>query len=205
MTKNKHQLIAVVTVCLSVLGACTGERGVFGEDKKAPDEFAVYSRAPLSLPPEFGLRPPQPGATRPQVVAPRNDAKEALLSSGGNPAGQPPPPPVQGNETLSPGMIALIKNAGGDKAEPNIRALVNSETTSLSSSDDFTDSILFWRDGKALKGAVIDPVAEERRIRNKQATSGSIEEGGAIIQRRERGGGTTSRGDGKGFWESLFD
>ncbi len=31
-----------------------------------PDEFAVESRAPLTIPPEFDLRPPQPGAPRPQ-------------------------------------------------------------------------------------------------------------------------------------------
>ena len=205
MTPNKLNLAAVFATGVLLLGACTDERGVFGEEKKAPDEFAVYSRAPLSIPPEFGLRPPKPGATRPQVVAPRNDAREALFNSATGATGQPPPAPTQGNETLSPGMIALIKNAGGDKAEPNIRALVNSETASLSVGDELTNSILFWRDSKTLKGAVIDPATEERRMRNKQATSGAIEEGEPVIRRRERGGGSTSRDGEKGFWESLFD
>ena len=31
-----------------------------------PDEFAVESRAPLTVPPDFDLRPPEPGAPRPQ-------------------------------------------------------------------------------------------------------------------------------------------
>ena len=34
-----------------------------GLDKRPPDEFTVYSRAPLSLPPNYDLRPPgDPGA-----------------------------------------------------------------------------------------------------------------------------------------------
>lgn len=48
----------------------------------APDEFAVESRAPLTIPPDFDLRPPQPGAARPQEVAAADKAKKAIDSAG---------------------------------------------------------------------------------------------------------------------------
>ena len=53
-----------VMVCLLavlVAGGCEGARKAIGLDKAAPDEFSVYTRAPLSMPPEYGLRPPAPG------------------------------------------------------------------------------------------------------------------------------------------------
>jgi len=196
-------LICLLSVA-GALGACTDQRSVFGEEKKAPDEFAVYSRAPLSLPPDFGLRPPKPGASRPQMVAPRNEAKEALLGdrpppvTGQAPAGQP----AAGE--FSPGMLALIRESGADKANPNIRFLVNSETDALSGSNSMADTILFWRKGdKSFKGAVLDPDAEAKRLRNKGVAGNTIVEDAPKIQRR--GGGETQRGKEKGFWEGLFD
>ena len=48
-----------------VLSGCSGARQTFGLDRKPPDEFSVVTRAPLAVPPEYQLRPPQPGAPRP--------------------------------------------------------------------------------------------------------------------------------------------
>ena len=53
---------AVLVVAGLMVGACGDTRKVLGYDKVTPDEFKVVSRAPLSLPPDYGLRPPQPGA-----------------------------------------------------------------------------------------------------------------------------------------------
>ncbi len=196
-------LLLTVFIAAALTSGCEGERSVFGEQKKAPDEFAVYSRAPLSLPPNFGLRPPRPGADRPQVVAPRNDARKALLGDGAAAA------VVQeaDDEKLSPGIKALLKQAGADKNEPEIRSLVNRETFMLSGGGDenFVDSILFWRKERALKGAVIDPGEEERRMRAKKSSGDAVVDQTPTIQRR--GGGQSDRKDsgGKGFWGSLFD
>ena len=43
------------------LSACGGTKEKLGLTKKAPDEFAVVRRAPLSMPPDYTLRPPTPG------------------------------------------------------------------------------------------------------------------------------------------------
>ncbi|KAI1692992.1 hypothetical protein DdX_20915 [Ditylenchus destructor] len=49
-------------------------------NRKRPDEFAVARQAPLVIPPDFALRPPQPGAPRPQDSGgPSQQALEALF------------------------------------------------------------------------------------------------------------------------------
>ena len=51
-------------------------------DRVGPDEFAVESRAPLTIPPEFDLRPPQPGAPRPQDVTAAERARKVIDTAG---------------------------------------------------------------------------------------------------------------------------
>jgi len=201
-----YSTLTVIIGALLVAACTTGERTIFSEEKEAPDEFAVYSRAPLSLPPDFGLRPPKPGATRPQVIAPRNDARDALLGSRSAPA-QQKAAAEQGNGELSPGMRAMIRLSGGDRVEPNIRDLVNRETASLSGvgNDEVVDKILFWRNSGNIKGAVLDADAEDRRLRRKEVEGESTIETGPSMKRRGDDAGGSRRGEDKGFWGSLFD
>jgi hypothetical protein len=56
--------------------------------KRAPDEFAVVRRAPLIVPPDFDLRPPDPGAPRPNIGTTADQARVALTGS------QPEPDPA---------------------------------------------------------------------------------------------------------------
>src|SRR3546814_5174685 len=55
---------------------------------RSPDEFRVVSRAPLTLPPDYNLRPPEPGAPRPQVGTPSQQAERAVFANSQNPAVQ---------------------------------------------------------------------------------------------------------------------
>lgn len=207
MTYKTLILFGFLAVTLT-LGACTGQQNnVFGEQKPAPDEFAVYSRAPLSLPPDFGLRPPKPGATRPQTVMPRNEAREALLSSGGQTVRQGAPASQQ-DANLSPGLRALLASTGADRTDPEIRSLVNSETAALSggSEEGFAEKILFWRQKTGLKGAVLDPAVEERRMRQQKAEGDAVEENTPPPTIQRRGGGSSREEDkSEGFFGSLFN
>src|SRR5581483_6553192 len=65
-----------------LLTGCTGFKQTIGLEPTAPDEFAVESRAPLTVPPEFDLRPPAPGAPRPQDVNPAASAQQAMNAAG---------------------------------------------------------------------------------------------------------------------------
>lgn len=44
-------------ICISILSGCGLTRRDLGLEKETPDEMLVVSRAPLSIPPEFNLRP----------------------------------------------------------------------------------------------------------------------------------------------------
>ncbi|MDF8332843.1 DUF3035 domain-containing protein [Novosphingobium cyanobacteriorum] len=74
------------TLCLLVLGAgtlsaCASGGSLF--NRVRPDEFAVTRQAPLVVPPDFALAPPNPGAPRPQDV---DSSKQALDALFGGPA-----------------------------------------------------------------------------------------------------------------------
>ena len=69
------------TAGLSVAG-CGDLRRAVGMDRVGPDEFAVESRAPLTIPPEYDLRPPAPGAPRPQEVTATDRARRVIDTAG---------------------------------------------------------------------------------------------------------------------------
>ncbi|MDP6785781.1 MAG: DUF3035 domain-containing protein [Rhodospirillales bacterium] len=178
---NKSGLIIALSVSATLLGGCEDVRSALGQTKSAPDEFAVYSRAPLSLPPDYGLRPPAPGSSRPQEVEPRSNARRAVLGAKGAPkAGGAPP------AGSSPGIQVLLRNLGTENANPNIRATINRETTILAEEDEsFAESIMFW--GTPTKyGTVVDPTKEAKRIRENQALGRAITEGEVPTIERKR-------------------
>lgn len=77
-------------LALSVSG-CGDFKKLVGIERTSPDEFAVESRAPLTVPPDFDLRPPAPGAGRPQEVTSANKAQTAIDNAGpGDPGKQAP-------------------------------------------------------------------------------------------------------------------
>lgn len=49
--------IIISSICVAMLCACGLTKKDLGFEKSSPDEMKVVSRAPLSIPPEFGLRP----------------------------------------------------------------------------------------------------------------------------------------------------
>ena len=95
-------ILAVASVAL-VLSGC-GKRGY---DRARPDEFTVARAQPLVVPPDFSLRPPQPGVARPQDNNPSAQALDALF---GGPAAR------------SQSERSTLDNAGGDSASPGVRS-----------------------------------------------------------------------------------
>lgn len=158
---------ASILVSVIALTGCEETKRVFGKTKEAPDEFAVYRRAPLSLPPDSDLRPPTPGVSRPQVVNPRDQARAALSLS----AKKTDKVALSKSEDitrLSNGERALLALTGANKANPQIRQLVEQKTADLyETNETFTDKMVFWRSKN--KGVVLDPQKELKRIREAQS------------------------------------
>ncbi len=72
----------------SLLSGCSDWKQVIGMDEPMPDEFAVESRAPLIVPPDFNLRPPEPGAPRPQEKTAEQQAQQLIDQAGPGQAGK---------------------------------------------------------------------------------------------------------------------
>jgi hypothetical protein len=73
---------------LTQLGACSKGtvQDALGMSKRSPDEFAVVRRAPLIVPPDYDLRPPDPGAPRPNIGTTSDQARVAMTGNQAEPS-----------------------------------------------------------------------------------------------------------------------
>lgn len=191
-TAGRRLWVACAILTLPVaLAGCDTTREALGLNKKAPDEFAVVTKAPLVLPPEFGLRPPEPGAPRPQEVPARDRAAAALGGRTDSAAGQLTPLSRDPNATAaqrSAGENALLQQAKATNADPDIRRKVNDEFTQLAERDRrFVDRLIFWQKSEE-PGLAVDAAKEAQRLRENAATGRPATAGDVpTIKRRERG------------------
>lgn len=179
----------IYSICALLIGTvflsgCEETKRALGQTKDAPDEFAVYQRAPLSLPPEYGLKPPTPGADRPQAVNPRDRAIQALGAAGRAPGRQVGS--TDDTSRLSPGERSVLQLTGATNADPSIRTKVEKESRIMAiESKTFTDKIAFWQ-SKSPFGTTVDPVKEAKRIRESQALGKPLNQGDIPIIRRKK-------------------
>jgi hypothetical protein len=160
-----------------LLGGCADTRKALGFDKVTPDEFRIVSRAPLSLPPDYALRPPQPGAVRPQEQTIPQRAQAVVT---GNPVAE------RGSSDASVGENALLAKVGADRANPSIREIVDRESTVLADADvTLLDKLMFWRKQDDLS-PVVDPARETQRLRENAALGRPMNEGDTPTIRRRR-------------------
>lgn len=173
-------------VCLAAgvlvgLAGCSEEtRQRIGLESEPPDEFAVVTRAPLALPPDYALRPPAPGARRPQEAEIRNQVRQTLIDSATR--------TVTPADKASEGEAALLLRMGAKQADPAVRGEVDAESAALADSrTGFIDRIIFWREPEP-PGEVVDAKQEAKRLES-NAALGKPPASGATptIERRERG------------------
>ncbi|MCX7863997.1 MAG: DUF3035 domain-containing protein [Novosphingobium sp.] len=70
------RILLLAAAAGAMLSACGGG-GVFNRTR--PDEFAVQRQTPLIIPPDFALKPPQPGQPRPVERTLEQQTLEALF------------------------------------------------------------------------------------------------------------------------------
>src|SRR5437762_1614075 len=99
---------------LVALTACSGNtvKTTLGLDRAAPDEFRVVSRPPLSVPPQFELKPPSATASAPNQLPADKQAQSVVLGSG---------KPVAETKAGTSAESAFLKRAGADTADPKVR------------------------------------------------------------------------------------
>ncbi|MCW5748401.1 MAG: DUF3035 domain-containing protein [Alphaproteobacteria bacterium] len=175
---------------LSALAACSAIENLGGAKKVSPDEFRIVSHAPLAMPPNADLRPPTPGAPRPQEQSPQAEARSIVTGTGGTGGTTPGRGKTGPAEAgTSPGESALLAKAGqtGGSVDPDIRSKVNRESKVIADSNrSLIDSLIFWQPS-AEPGVLLDPGKEQQRLREAQATGTQPQGGTPTIERRKRG------------------
>ncbi len=169
MNNVMKKRIILSTLCILGLAACSSAKDQLGLNKQVPDEFKVVKRAPLDLPPDYSLRPPRPGAPRPQEATTSATAAQTVFGETAT------------KEVSAPtsGEAALLGRAGSAEADPNIRSRVDSETQSLFDRNKPVAEKLFGIGGdkNAASASVVDAKAEAERLEGNASAGKSVTEG----------------------------
>jgi len=192
MRRSLLTLPLALALAMPAVAGCSSTKEMLGLTKRSPDEFQVVSRAPLSMPPDYSLRPPTPGAARPQEGTTTQQAQQIVTGDRPTSTLQPDQIPSigEGESTSaeSAGESAFLQSASITGIDPNIRKIVNEETTAdQDASQTFLDDLIFWRAPEPY-GTVVDPVAEQKRLQENQALGQPTDTGETpIIERKKQG------------------
>lgn len=154
------------------LSACSKTAEQFDFSKKAPDEFAITTRAPLEMPPDYNLRPPRPGAHRPQEETTVEEAKQAVFGAESTQT-------KAQAEPMTSGEAILLQKSNATSVDPNIRAKIDKETAEVIKESTPTVDRILGKVGKKVDApaTVVDPVKETERIIQNQKTGKSVTDG----------------------------
>ncbi|NRA30179.1 MAG: DUF3035 domain-containing protein [Parvularculaceae bacterium] len=131
----------ILTVGALALTACASGDPV--ANRNAPDEFSILTKPPLTVPPDYALKPPRPGETRPEELSTSQRTEQLIL---GDREYEPP----------TNGELALIQAAGAVDVDPSIRAILAAENGGRVDKDDsLSNRLILWR----FKGEQVDDSA----------------------------------------------
>lgn len=140
---NKTLSLLGAGLALSLTSACASNPGDSGINSSQSDEFRVVTKAPLTVPPDYSLRPPTPGQSLPTEVM----EERAVITAFGTSIGQ----------DASSGERALILAANAQAVSPVIRQQVDFEEAGmLRKSPTIADRVLFWRGDDEEARAIAD-------------------------------------------------
>jgi hypothetical protein len=133
---NAAQLVALIVPALA-LGGCSGLNEAIGAAKNPPDEFTVLTKSPLIIPPDYNLRPPQPGVASRNEPDPDDQARVALF---------PQDAATQAaslGAAYSDGEKLLLSKTNALSVDPNIRKQVNGDVGQEDQGPAFTQKVLY--------------------------------------------------------------
>lgn len=114
--RNK-QLTLILLLAGTTLAGCDKLRHTFGLDHYQADAFNVPSNPPLSMPPDYNLRPPMPGAPNPGETNHRDKAHERVIGQK-----------AALSKTADDAEKAILQQAAKiSPADPNIRSQVDKD------------------------------------------------------------------------------
>lgn len=181
-----------LTACAMALGGCssTTVKDTLGLTRSAPDEYRVVSRPPLSVPPQFALRPPSATDETPGQLGASQQAESIM--TGGNAYGSlnadtavkpvstgDAPKLKKGQKAASMGAAdsLFLQNAGAENANPHVREeMVEERYTKMEEKESAPWWDAFdWTSEK--KDPTVDAKKEAERIKTNEDEGKAVTEG----------------------------
>lgn len=158
--RNMMKISALALLGLSITG-CASASKTLGLTKSAPNEFNILTKAPLVVPPEYNLRPPRIGESSSENNYSQEAARKALV--GDIDSAEP-----------SQGENVLLAKAGANRADPEIRLVIDGQNSVERKTKGFADRVLFWNNGTAMtpEGTPLDAEGEARRLKAISSATG---------------------------------
>lgn len=113
---NHMALALLVGGTLVLFSGCSSSGN--GGRAGVPDEFRVVKKAPLTVPPEYSLRPPERGVVRPAEVT--NENQDRIIAFGS-----------EIGQDASPVELMLITRAGAIAVSPVIRDVIDYDESGI--------------------------------------------------------------------------
>jgi len=172
---NKGMTVLAVLAAASAATGCASVNRSLGAARSAPDEFRVVTQAPLTLPPDYSLRPPRPGETRPEELQPSQEARAVLFGQ-------------EIARGASQGERSLVASAGAEAVDPTIRDTIDYESQGVvRRSQGFADRVINFGGSSAQPAAPLNAEEEAARLERdeqiRRATGGA-----PVTIERDRGG-----------------
>lgn len=138
-----RKFVAGFSLCAMALGlsACGSGGGLFNRDR--PDEFAVSRAAPLVVPPDFALVPPQPGA--PGAAASKDANRQAMEAMFG------------GEAARSAAEKGMLNTAGTTTSDAGIRSNVGDPASTTVDKGAATRDIIAAPEGDGQSARAVTP------------------------------------------------
>ena len=180
----KRSLLLCLIMAATALSACSSVKNELGVGRRSPDEFTVVKRAPLSLPPDYALRPPVDG-TLSSATDTTDQARSSVFGASGNTTSEITE--ASGNSDRS-----FLSKVGADQADTDIRSVINRENGYIAlENQHLGDKLIFWKDqdkeaAKALESPV-DAKAEAQRLKKNKEEGKPINEGDVPVIKKKEG------------------
>ena len=165
---HNYRFLGLAVLSTLALGACESAQEQLGLTRQAPDEFKVVKRAPLEIPPTYTLRPPSPGAPRPQEQETVEQARQSVF---GEEVGS-----QQSLPSSSEGI--LLQQAGANQIDPGIRQKVDKESAELVDEDQpVFDKLMNLGSDAPAHADVVDAKKETERLQKNKQEGKPVTEG----------------------------
>jgi hypothetical protein len=179
MKRKMHHGFLPAALLVAALSACSNVKEELGVGRNSPDEFTVIKRAPLTLPPDYNLRPPGDSA----AVSPAGDAatqaKTTLLGKEG------------ARTAEGAGEKTLLNKLGTGAADPGIRKQIDEDNGYIAlQSRTVAEKLIFWDESAPVDkdglDSVVDPQKEAARLKENKSEGKAVDEGAVPVIKKSQ-------------------